>query len=70
MTGDRVIIITIVLKNDRSVAVGVDIVGAKVGVQQGRLNKLRILNDDGFIYVDQRGGWQGIRKNAWWRWRE
>jgi hypothetical protein len=45
--------------------VRVDIVGVEiVGRQQGRLNKVRIPNDDGFVYVDHWGGWWRSRRNA------
>jgi hypothetical protein len=65
VTGDRRVIITVILNNCRSVAVGADVVGA-VGVgRQGRLHKLRILHDDGFVYINQWGGWWRSRKNAW-----
>ncbi len=70
MTGDWVVIVTDVLDNGRSVAVGVDVVGVDVGGQQGRLNKLRIPIDDGFIFFDLRGGWWRSRKNARCRWRK
>ncbi len=70
MTGDRVVVLAVILDNGRSVAVGVDDVSVEVGGPQGRLNKLRIPNDDGFIFFDHRGGWWWSRKNAWYRWRE
>jgi hypothetical protein len=45
--------------------VGVDVISVEVVGGQGRLNKLRIPNDDGFIFVDHWGGWWRRRKNAW-----
>ncbi len=57
MTGDRVVINAVILDDGGSVAVGVDVICVDVGGQQGRLNKLRIPNDDGFIFFDHRGGW-------------
>ena len=65
LTGDRVIVIVIVLDNGRSIAVRVDVVGVDIGGWQCRLNKLRIPNDDKFIFFDHRGGWWRSRKNAW-----
>jgi hypothetical protein len=67
--GDRCIIVTVVLNDGRSVAVGDDVVGDVFEGRQGRLDKLRIPNDDGFDYVNQGGGFLRSRKNAqcWWR---
>ncbi len=56
MTGEWCIVVTVVLNNCRSVAVGVGVVGVEVVGQQGRLNKSRIPNDDGFIFIDHWGG--------------
>jgi hypothetical protein len=70
LTGDRVVVVAVVLDEGRSVAVGVDVVGVDLGGQQSRLNKLRIPSDDGFIFFEHRGGWWRNRKNAWCWWRE
>ncbi len=69
LNGDRVVIVAVVLDNGRSVAVRVDGVIVDVWGWQGRLNKLRIPNDGGFIFFDHMGGWWRSRKNArcWWR---
>ena len=64
MTGDRYVVVAVVLDNCRSVAVGVVADGVEVVGWQGRLNKLRIPNDDRFIFVDHWGGWWRSRKNA------
>jgi hypothetical protein len=52
LTGDRYVVVAVVLDNCRSVAVGVVADGVEVVGWQGRLNKLRIPNDDRFIFVD------------------
>jgi hypothetical protein len=70
LTGDRVVLVAVILDNGRSVAVGGDVVGVEVGGWQDRLKKLRISNDDRFVFIDHRGGWWRSRKNAWCRWRE
>jgi hypothetical protein len=70
LTGDRCIVVAVILDNCRSVGVGADVVGVEVVGWQGRLNKLRIPNDDGFIFVNHWGGWWRSRKNAWCWWRE
>ena len=70
LTGDRVLVVTVVLNDGRSVACGVGFVGVDIGGRQCRLNKLRIPNDDWFIFFDHRGGWLRSRKNAWCWWRE
>ena len=65
LTADRVLIVAVGLDNGSSVAVGVDVVCVDIGGRQGRLNKLRIPNDCGFIFFDHRGGlWRSV-KNAW-----
>jgi hypothetical protein len=64
LTGDRCVVVAIVPDNSRSVAVGVDVISVEVAVWQGRLNKLRIPNDDGFTFVNHWGGWWRSRKNA------
>jgi hypothetical protein len=46
---DGWVIVIVVLNNCRSVVVGADVVGVMVEGRQGRLNKLRIPNDDGFV---------------------
>jgi hypothetical protein len=51
--------------NCRSVAIGVDVIGVEVVGRQGRLNKLRIPNDDRYIFIDRWGGRWRRRKNAW-----
>jgi hypothetical protein len=48
LTGDRCVVLAVVLNDCRSVAVGVDDVGVEVVDWQVRLNKLRIPNDNGF----------------------
>ncbi len=45
-----------VLNDCRGVAVGAAVVGVVVVGRQGRLNKLWIPNDDGFVFVNQLGG--------------
>jgi hypothetical protein len=70
LTRDRCVVVAIVLNNCRSVAVGADAIGVEVVGRQGRLNKLRISNDDGFIFVNHWGGWWRSRKNDWCWWRE
>jgi hypothetical protein len=57
LNGDRVAVVAIFLDNGRSVAFGVDVVGVDIGGWQCRVIKLRIANDDGFIFFDHRGGW-------------
>jgi hypothetical protein len=57
LTRGRCVILAIILKDCRGVAVGVDVIGVEVVGWQGRLNKLRIPNDDGFIFVNHWGGW-------------
>ncbi len=47
LTGDRCVFVAVVLDNCRSVMVGVDVDGVEVVGQQGRVNKVRIPNDDG-----------------------
>ncbi len=44
--------------------------GVVVVDRQGRLNKLWIPKDDGFVFVNQWGGWWRSRMNAWCWWRE
>jgi hypothetical protein len=70
LTGDRCVVVTIGLHDCRGVAVAVDVIDVEVVGRQGRLNKLRILNDEGFIFVNQKIGWCRSRKNAWCWWRE
>jgi hypothetical protein len=70
LTGDRVVVVTVILNNGRSVVFGVDFVCVDVGGRQCRLNKLRIPNDDWFIFFDPGGGWWRSRKSAWCWWRE
>jgi hypothetical protein len=70
LTENRCNVVTVVLDNCRSVADGVAVLGVEVVGWQGRLNKLRIPNDDGFIFVDHWLGWWRSRKNAWWWWSE
>ncbi len=71
LTGDRcIIVVAVILDNCRSVVVGDDVIGVEVVGQQGRLKKLRIPNDDGFIFVNHWSGWWRSRKNAWCWWRE
>ncbi len=66
----RCVAVAAVLDNCKGVAVGVDVVSVEVVGWQGRLNKLRISNDDGFIFVDHWGRWWRSRKNVCCQWRE
>jgi hypothetical protein len=70
MIEDRWVVVSVLLNDCRSVVVGADVVGVMVEGRQGRLNKLRIPNDDGFVYTDQWGGWLRSRKNGWHWWRQ
>jgi hypothetical protein len=57
------------LDDCRGVLVREDVIGVVVVSRQGRLNKLRIPNNDGFVFVDQWGGLWRSGKNAWCWWR-
>ncbi len=48
----RCVVITVALNNGRSVAVGDDVICVVFEGWQGRLDKLRTPNDDGFVYVN------------------
>ncbi len=71
MIWDKCVIVTVVFNNCRSDVVGDDVVlGIVCEGRRRRLNYLRIPIDDGFVYVDQGGGFLRSRKNAWCWWRE
>jgi hypothetical protein len=53
LTGERRVVVAVVLGDCRRVAAGANVVGVEVVGRQGRLNKVRISNDDGFVFVDQ-----------------
>jgi hypothetical protein len=53
LTGDSRVVVTVVLGDCRRVAVKANVISVEVVGRQGRLNKVQISKDDGFVFVNQ-----------------
>jgi hypothetical protein len=63
--GDRCVVVTVIFNNCKIVVVEDDVIGIVFEGRQRRLNYLWIPNNDGFVYVNQGGGFLRSGKNSW-----